>query len=217
MNPNQDLRAAMYSDAELGEVMSCLHQGADASLPLHHGSCPLLEATTVEVAAALLEHGANIDAEDDYGRGVLHALAYTTQARAMANLYQGRGANPEIRDVDGRTALLHCLASPQGSKAAPLALLAIGANSYATDAQGNNALHCWAQGRADISTGQRLLEVGVDATARNRLGQSVSDLLCENLHGERILAQKVLGSHFECLELQQSTPGVSLHSSPRRV
>lgn len=217
MNPNQDLRAAIYSDAELGEVMSCLHQGADANLPLHHGSCPLLEASTVEVAAALLEHGANIDAEDDYGRGVLHALAYTTQARAMANLYQEHGANPEIRDVDGRTALLHCLASPQGSKDAPLALLVIGANAFATDAQGNNALHCWAMGRADSPTGQRLLELGVDATARNRLDQSVSDLLFDFLHVDRILAQNVLGSHFERIELQQSTQEVPLHSSPRRV
>lgn len=217
MNPNQDLRAAIYVDAEFGEVMSCLRQGADANLPLHHGSCPLLEASTVEVATALLEHGANINAEDDYGRGVLHALAYTTQARAMANLFYGNGANSEIRDVDGRTALLHCLASPQGAKDAPLSLLDIGADAFALDAQGNNALHCWAEGRADISTGQRLLEFGVDAAARNRLGQSVSDLLNDNLHGERILAQKVLGSHFERIELQQVTADVPLHSKPRRV
>lgn len=217
MNPNQDLRAAIYSDAELSEVMVCLHQGADPNLPLHHGSSPLLEAATFEVAAVLLDHGAHIDAEDDFGRGVLHALAYATQVRAMANLYQEHGANPEIRDVDGRTALLHCLASPQGAKDATLALLAIGACAQATDAQGNNALHCWAMGRADNATGQRLLETGVDVTARNRLGQSVSDLLCDNLHGDRIIAQKVLGSHFDRIELEQATPEVSLRASPRRI
>lgn len=216
MNADQDLRAAIYSDADLGGIVWCLQQGADANQPLHHGSAPLLEATTVEVAATLLEYGARIDAEDDYGRGVLHALTYSNQARALANLYQEHGANSEVRDVDGRTALLHCLTCPQGAKDAPLALLAIGANVRAVDAQGNNALHCWAQGRADANTLQRLLELGVDPRARNRLGQSAADLLDENPQG-RAIGEPVFRSHIEWVELQRSNAEVSRYSIPRRI
>ena len=217
MSADQDLRAAIYSDADLGEIVWCLQQGADANQPLHHGSTPLLEATTVEVAATLVEFGARIDAEDDYGRGVLHALAYSNEARALANFYQERGANPEVGDVDGRTALLHCLACPQGSKDAPLALLAIGANVRAVDAQGNNALHCWAMGRACARVGVWLINEDVDPAAKNKLGQTATDLLIDEGHGDKIEAIGLLGAAFDRGELELSTPQVAAASQARRV
>lgn len=217
MSANEDLRMAIYAEADLGEILACLDAGADVNLRIHNGSTPLLEAHSLEMALALLEHGADIHAEDDAGRGVFHTLAYTEQPRELAYLYKHWGAYLETRDGDGRTTLLHCLASPQGMKDAALALLDIGADPNAADAQGNTALHCWAMGRANVATGERLIGLGVDPAGCNRFGRSVSDLLEDELHGERIHASQLLLSHFQGIELRYSTAQVALPTSPRRL
>lgn len=217
MSANEDLRIAIYAEADLGEIMACLDAGADVNLRIHNGSTPLLEAHSLEMALALLERGADIHAEDDAGRGVFHTLAYTEQPRELAHLYKHWGAYLETRDGDGRTPLLLCLASPLGMRDAALALLDIGADYAVADAQGNTALHCWAMGRANVATGERLIGLGVDPAACNRFGKSVSDILEEELQGERIQASRLLLSHFQVIELRNATSEVGLQTSPRRL
>lgn len=217
MNADEDLRIAIYAEADLGEILACLDAGADANMRIHNGSTPLLEAHSLEMALALLERGADIHAEDDAGRGVFHTLAFTVQPRELAYLYKHWGACLEARDGDGRTPLLHCLASPHGKRDAALALLDIGADTAAADAQGNTALHCWAMGRAHVATGERLIGLGVDPSACNRFGRSVSDILEDELQGERIQASRLLLSHFQVVELRHATNEVALQASPRRL
>lgn len=217
MSANEDLRMAIYAEAELGEILACLDAGADVNMRIHNGSTPLLEAHSHEMALALLERGADIHAEDDAGRGVFHTLAYTVQPRELANLYKHWGAYLETRDGDGRTPLLNCLASPQGMRDAALSLLDIGAVPIVTDAQGNTALHCWAMGRAHVATGERLIGLGVNPAGLNRFGKSVSDILEEELQGERIQASQLLLSHFQVIELRYATTEAALQTSPRRL
>lgn len=217
MNHDDDLRMAIYADADLGEILACLDAGAGVNLNVGHGSTPLLEAQSPEMARALLERGADIHAEDDMGRGIFHSLAYASHPHDMARLFQECGADLEVRDEDGRTPLLHCLSYMQGMEDTHMALLDIGANVLAVDAQGNNALHCWAMGHAYIGIGERLIELGVDPAARNRLGRSVSDFLNDELHGEHIQAAIALQSHFDLIELEHATPHVAISSAPRRV
>jgi len=212
---DEDLRAAMFSGAGVGEVLACLDAGADPNQRFIHGSTPILEAETFEVASLLLDRGAEVHAEDDYGRGVFHVLGYTQMPYELARLYQWTRADLEGRDCDGRTPLLHCLTIPQGHVSAPHALLLIYANAHAIDAQGNNALHCWAMGRARVEIGERLLSLGVDPCALNRLGQSVADLLADNHHEGS--GYELIRSIVEHEVLAESTAPVLRSAAPRRV
>ena len=214
MNPNDDLRAAVYSGAEISEILSCLNAGADPNARFHHGWTPLLEAESFEIASLLLERGASIEVEDDYGRGVFHALTYAQTPFELAHLYRGTAADLEGRDCDGRTPLLHALASAQGHIAAPLALLDIGADPLALDAQGNNALHCWAMGRGRLELGEHLIELGVDPLALNRLGRSVADILADEQQGA---GYDLIRSLVEHEELAETTPAVALTTQARRI
>lgn len=215
MTPDEDLRAAIYSGAGIEEIRPCLDAGADPNQVFHHGSMPILEAETFEIASLLLERGADITAEDDYGRGVFHAIAYTQTPYELAHLYHWTRADLEGRDCDGRSPLLYCLAEQQGHTAAPSALLSIGADPMAADAQGNTALHCWAEGRARVEIGERLIGLGVDPLARNRLDQSVGDILADRLHeGEGV---ELIRSFIEHETLAAATPPVSLTAAARRM
>ena len=213
MSANEDLRAAIYSGADVSEIQQCLDAGADPNLRMHNGWTPLLEAETFEVARLLMDRGADASAEDDFGRGVFHSLAYTQTPHELALLYQSTQADLECRDSDGRTPLLHVLSCPPGHATAPLALLSIGADALAMDAQGNNALHCWAIGRARIEVGERLLSLGVDPAARNRLGQTVVDLLDDQQHEGREFIRAIVDRE----ELAGATLDVSLPHRVRRI
>jgi len=213
MSANEDLRAAIYSGAEVSEIQQCLDAGADPNLRMHNGWTPLLEAETFEVARLLLERGADASAEDDFGRGVFHSLAHTQTPHELAHLFRCTKARLEGRDCDGSTPLLHALSSAQGHAAAPLALLSIGADAFALDAQGNNALHCWATGRARIEVGERLLALGVDPCACNRLGQTVGDMLDDQQHEGR----EFIRAFIDREELSHATVETCLPSRVRRI
>src|SRR5687768_11533876 len=109
MKPNPEaFRMALYGD-DLEDVCYHLQAGADANQLFVNGSTPLLEAQTYELAAALIEHGASVHAEDHLGRTVLHHLAYADHPDRMAPLFFSLGANLEARDCDGRTPFLMTL------------------------------------------------------------------------------------------------------------
>ena len=219
MKPNpEDLRMTLYEDnVDLESVCDQLRRGADPNQLFFNGSTPLLEAQTYELAEALIEYGASVHAEDHYGRTPLHNLAYADHPDRMALLFHSLGASLEARDCDGRTPLLMVLAENQAMSDAATALLKLGADPHACDAQGNNALHCWAMGRANVRVGNWLINLDVDPAAKNKLGQTATDLLMEEGHGDKIEAIGMLAATFDRGELEQSTPQVAAARQARRV
>ena len=214
-NPDA-FRMALYGD-DLEGVCYQLQAGADANQVFDDGSTPLLEAQTCELAAALIEHGAFVHAEDNYGRTCLHKLAYADHPDRMGLMFHGLKANLEATDCDGRTPLLTVLAENQALPEAAIALLNLGANPHACDAQGNNALHCWAMGRANANVGMLLIKLDVDPAAKNKRGQTVTDLLIDEGHGDKINANGMLGSSLVRCDLELSTPQASADSRARRL
>lgn len=214
-NP-EAFRMSLYGD-DLEDVCYHLQAGADANQLFFNGSTPLLEAQTYELAEALIEHGASVHAEDRLGRTVMHHLAYADHPARMALLFHRMNAPVEERDGDGRTPLLMVLAENQTLPEAAMALLSLGADPFARDAQGNNALHCWAMGRANARVGNWLINEGVDPAARNKLGQTTTDVLIDEGHGDKIEAISMLGSCFDRGELELSTPQAAAASRARRV
>ena len=211
-----DLQLAMYGD-DLHEVCELLLAGADPNQELPGGSTPLLEAQTYELAAALIEHGATVDAVDRSGRTVLHHLAFADHPDRMAQLFHEMGASLEARDGDGRTPLLMVLAELQALPEAHMALLGLGADPFALDAQGNTALHCWAMGRSSANVGDWLLNEGLDPKAQNKFGQTANDLLIAAGEGEKIRAVTMLAAAVDRGELEHSTPQVMTVAHARRI
>ncbi len=215
MTPDSiDLHMALYGD-DLHEVYELLLVGANANQVLPAGSAPLLEAQTYELAALLIEHGASVHCSDGLGRTVMHNLAYADHPERMGRLFYRLGANLEERDGDGRTPLLMVLAEAQALPKAPVVLLLLGADALACDAQGNNALHCWASGRARMEVGERLIALGVDPLERNRLGESVEDILVNHHHDGA--GYELIRSLLQHEELVAATPSVSCSAVVRRL
>lgn len=212
----QSLRMALYGD-DLEEVCNQLQAGADANQVLPDGSTPLLEAQTYELAAALIEHGASVRAVDRLGRNVFHNLAFADHPDRLAVLFSRLGADLEARDSDGKTPLLMVLAEYQALPEAALTLMVLGANPHARDAQGNNALHCWAAGRANARVGMRILNADVDPAEKNKLGQTAFDILKAEGQCDKIEAIGMLGAIFDRGELELVTPQVAAVSQARRI
>lgn len=217
MNTYPDaFRMALYGN-DLQEICEHLQAGANANQRFPDGSTPLLEAQTYELAKALLECGASVHAVDRLGRTVMHHLAFADHPERMALLFNRMGTPLEERDGDGRTPLLMVLAENQTLPEAAMALLSLGADPYACDAQGNNALHCWAMGRAVARVGNWLINEGVDPAAKNKFGQTANDLLLAEGQGDKIGAIGMLGAVFDRGELELTTPQVAVASRARRI
>jgi len=211
-----DLQLALYGD-DLHEVCELLLAGADPNQELPGGSTPLLEAQTYELAAALIEHGAAVEAVDRSGRTVLHHLAFADHPDRMAQLFHQLGAPLEACDGDGRTPLLMVLAELQALPEAPVALMVLGADTTVHDAQGNGALHCWAMGRAIAEVGNWLIDTGVDPNEKNKFGQTAIDLLLSHGHHNRINAVGMLMAAVSRNHLEQATVSASGPNRSRRL
>lgn len=75
----------------------------------------------IEAAAALLDAGADINAQGEDGETALHRIILSGDL-GMIELLLSRGANPKIPDVFGRTAYEYARASPRLSSVMALLL-----------------------------------------------------------------------------------------------
>lgn len=117
-----------------------------------------------EVAALLLDHGADVNRRDDRGATPLHRAVEHPE---LIELLAARGADPDARDQRGRSPL-HWLAASPAHRGAT-ALIARGADVDARDHNGETPLHIAAMGgRLDLVG--VLLEAGADPDARARFG-----------------------------------------------
>jgi|GEM_PF-3341879 len=186
-------------------VQLYLEQGADPNAPDGRGFVPLsLAVERGPLVALQLLLAAGIDAKE-VGYGLLYAVTDGTEA-AVRELLRA-GADPNLRDFYGNTALLEATAGREPRPAIIQALLAAHANPNATDslgctplmklvqqrlmkAQQNSApVDDWGEPRpknpaadrqADarfLTTARLLLAYGAHPDHRNAAGESVKDLL----------------------------------------
>lgn len=95
---------------------------AIGALDLHEA----IKAGQEELAAALLQHGASVDAQDERGRTPLHTAA-ESDIEGMAQLLLQKGASMDKQDGDGCTSLY--LVAQAGRSGAVRALMAAGADA----------------------------------------------------------------------------------------
>lgn len=131
-----DLSQAMRA-GDLDEVWRALAtHGVDMRLP--RGRTPLMTAAADDnllIAAALLEHGAEVDLTDFDGRTALHYAAGSGSDGIIEQLLAA-GARLEAPDRDGRTPLWHAASHTLPDSPAVDLLLRAGADRFARDRNG---------------------------------------------------------------------------------
>ncbi|MFF4988151.1 ankyrin repeat domain-containing protein [Streptosporangium saharense] len=132
-------RAAVHGDTDLARIL--LAAGADPGLEsgAEHEGLPLCAAACWGYAGtvtALLDAGADPDQGEDPTGNTMTALHWAIAGGypAIVETLLGRGANPDIRDSTGNTAL--CRAVTYGAATIVRALLDAGADPGLPDGQG---------------------------------------------------------------------------------
>jgi ankyrin repeat protein len=168
--PNDDMLAAAKAGDRSG-VEAALASGASVNAR-GDDLTPLMLAAIyghVNVAAILLEHGANLDARDSVLRQSPITLAAQNGNVDVAKLLLRRGADVNSRDAMDATPL-HW-AALRGQKRATSLLLAHGAILNAQNVNGETPLHYAASvGHKDIIS--LLIARGADLNLRNKEGQT---------------------------------------------
>lgn len=111
----------------------------------------------------LLDAGAAID-PPGVARTLLHSAAFNDNREAVELLLE-RGVDPDVRDLEGRTALFDAVACPGAIEA----LLAAGANPNATDDDGATPLM---EAVSDTRSTRMLLAAGADPNAADDDGMT---------------------------------------------
>jgi len=120
------------------------------------------------IAQYLLENGAQIEAQDNFGATPLHTAAEYGQT-SIAKLLLDYGANVNARDQMGRTPLLSKIAKKQQLDMYT-ALLNYNADVHAKDIYGNTPLHNATISAVSNLILNRLVKEGADVDARNEDG-----------------------------------------------
>ena len=159
----------------IGQVKALLHSGANPNEQSIYGGPLNIAASNgfVEIAAVLIDAGANIETPGLSGTHPLHSAAGTGNA-SMAKLLLTRGAKVDALDSKGGTPLIAAaLASDIGGGADVLKiLLAAGADPRREDTANHmTALHyAGAQGRIQVA--EILLNAGVDINLKDGQGST---------------------------------------------
>lgn len=194
-------------------VRFCLQQGADVTLRRtgeFDKKTALHFCWDVDSARLLLDHGADISAQNWCGRTVLHRMARRAEKSDVIQFLLNRGAHPDVGDSEGITALFEACYSGQLENAR--ILLERGANVNATDCCGETALsrNCLHQ----ISLATLLLEHGADPNIQGTDGNTA--LHCaDDAKIVDLLLQHGAGVHLR--NNRGETPLYSCFPTPRIV
>jgi hypothetical protein len=133
-----------------------------------------------DVARALLEAGASVDAVDKQGDTPLHYAAFQGHAVVARALLEA-GASVDAFEVQSNTPLLR--AAFQGHAVVARALIEAGASVDAVDEEGDTPLHYAAdKGHADVA--RALIEAGASVRAANQQRKTPLHLAADRGHTE---------------------------------
>ena len=176
-----------------------LRAGPSWSTPLHRVMSLFRGREAVEVAAALVEAGADVSAPDAYGSTPLHSAASSGDA-AMMSVLLGAGADVTSRRLSDGSTPLHGTASGfRGNGATVSLLVQAGADVNARTHLGATPLH-WAVSQGNHAAAARLLELGADRNARDDSGLAADPLGCEHFNNSVFLALATTEEVAGCIE-----------------
>lgn len=136
-----------------------------------NGLIPLIEASRrghAEVALALIDSEADVNARDKYGVTALMYAAITGSPEVMERLIKA-GAEVNARDIDGRTALVEALTSENSCPSSVIhSLLEAGADPNITVYGGLTPLMLAAPGDSVVI--EMLIQAGADVNAQDERG-----------------------------------------------
>ena len=136
----------------------------DNATPLHLAS----KHGHVKAARMLLEHGADVTAQNKDGETPLHLASQKGQVEVARMLIE-RGADVTAQNKDGETPL-H-LASRKGQVEVARMLIERGADVTAQNKDGETPLHL-ALRKGQVEVARMLIERGADVTAQNKDGET---------------------------------------------
>ena len=214
--------ASLCGRVDVVEVL--LDHGATSSLPGNLGRTPLhLVAGSryypiqncVRIAKLLMEHGADINAQDRDSITPLHAASYLGKVEMVQLLLEcGAKADSESNPILGRT-LLHLVASGvcgfgyNGGRITEL-LLEHGAGVNTQDKENVTPLHLASYlGRVEIS--QVLLKHGANANTKCKLGRTPLHLVAEGKHENGVCITDLLLEHGADVNAQDNGNMTPLH------
>lgn len=161
-------RTALSFAAEGGQatfVEALLARGAGPDEADNDGWTPLMRASTVDAAEALLRKGARIEARTKHGSTALLVHADNHNATEVVRLLLRRGADPNAANEKGLTPLMVAAASGYGKNVR--ALLEGGASPSAKNRDGETALDL-ARKENEAGVVEILLESATKANAPRR-------------------------------------------------
>ena len=154
------------------------------------------------------QEGISFATTDSQGRGFIHAAsAQPSHMWATALLFLLRtGADPDLRDKDGKTPL-HYAAACGNNKAIDL-LLAAGANPCAVDANGWTVLHSAAEG-STADTLSRLMDLSANILALGAKNESPLHIAVEHSSDPRAVIRLLVdkGCRLDARDNSGFTPG----------
>ena len=204
--------AASSSDNSC-EILRCLiENGADIDKGRNDNQTPLMIAAQkghVSVATFLIEHGANVDLQDENGNTTLHHTLYGSDVSCeILSCLTGSGA-----DVNGVNKVKHTplmIAAKRGHLNALTLLIKHGAHDVdLQDSDGYTALH-YAVYSSDISCEilSCLIGIGADVNARTNNGVTPLMIAAEEGHINGVTSLVKCGAN---VDLQDKYGNTALH------
>lgn len=174
---------------------------------IHQSASSLPSRESLNIAQALLNHGANVNLQDEDGNTALHHAVNHFYHLEIAEMLLNYGANVNVQSNTGDTAL-HRAAS-YGHHLTVILLLKNGANVHLKGEHGNSVLHCAAQGRVpNESIVEDILNHGADVNARNNNGSTPLHYAAEKIHSGLPAIQALLkhGADINAYDSRNHTP-----------
>ena len=156
----------------------------------------------LEAAKQLLNKGAEVNANDEYGNTPLHIAAFKADLEVV-RLFLHRGANIKAKDSNGNTAL-HS-ASNRGHLKVVEVLLAKGAEIEAKDSNGNTPLH-FASMCGRLKVAGLLLDKGAEVNANDKYENTPLHYACSQGNSEVVSLLLDKNGKIEAKNEGESTP-----------
>ena len=193
-----------FSD-QLKETLRKIGDNYDYDNWRRYGQSPLHFAAWqnfVEVARELLDHSADVNAQDEQGWTPLHLAAWKDAHSVVVSLLE-HGANVNARDNDGVT-LLHVAAWNNAEEVAQV-LLRSGANTNATDNNGWMPLHLAARYNS-LEVAVALIAGDADLNAKDNGGDTALHEAAQK--NARKVAEKLIehGANINARDHDGETP-----------